>query len=168
MKTRDEVYVCLQAFIYWVKPQVYVQHPYWVIISERAGECVGETWQSICRHTCAQYQYTSAGIHDESDVAERVWQTLQDSVRTMTCTPQFQKKKKTDVGLSTCSLVIQSYATQASWQVISPLEFVTGYKPDFSQVRIFGLKSYTFQFKDGWINLRTGSSSASMWVTPRK
>ena len=86
----------------------------------------------------------------------------------MMCTVQFQKEKKMDVALSTCSLVIQSYATQASWQVISPLEFVTGYKPDFSHVRIFGLKCYKFQFKDGWINLRTGSSSASMWVTLRK
>jgi len=27
MKTRDEVYVCLQSFIDWVKSQVHVQHP---------------------------------------------------------------------------------------------------------------------------------------------
>ena len=75
MKTRDEVYVCLQSFIDWVKSQVHVQHPdvkncVRIILSDRPGEYVGGKWQSICRQNCVKYQYTNAGIHEEADVAE--------------------------------------------------------------------------------------------------
>jgi len=100
MKTRDEVYVCLQSCIDWVTTQVHVQHPdvgncVRIILSDRAGEYVGKEWQSICRQNFVKYQYTNAGVHEEADIAERIWQTLQDSMRAMMCTAQFLKKEWT-------------------------------------------------------------------------
>jgi hypothetical protein len=150
MRKRDEVYDILQSFIDWVKTQVHVKNPdvcytVRIILSDRAGEYVSDKWKEICTLNSVQYQYTNTDVHEEADIAERVWQTLQDSVRAMMCTAQFLKKEWTLAFLHAVWLYNRMPHTFLIDK--SPLEYVTGLKPDLTQVKIFGCKAFKFQLK---------------------
>lgn len=150
IRKRDEVYDKLQSFIDWVKTQVHVKKPdvkhcVRIILSDRAGEYVSDKWKEICTLNSVQYQYTNTDIHEEADIAERVWLTLQDSMRAMMCTAQFLKK---EWSLAFSHAVwLYNRTPHDSLSEMSPLEYVTGLKPDLTQVKIFGCKAYKFQLK---------------------
>ena len=47
---------------------------------------------------------------------------------------------------------------------MSPFEFVTGLKPDLSQVKIFGSKCYKFQFKEKRVDKLANMSEQCLYV----
>jgi hypothetical protein len=118
-----------------------------IILSDRAGEHVGKEWQSICRQNFDKYQYTNAGVHEEADIAERSWQTLQDSMRALMCTAQFLKTEWT-LAFQHAVWLHNRMPHKQHGNTISPFEFVTGLKPDLAQVRMIGVKCYKFQIKE--------------------
>jgi len=72
-----------------------------------------------------------------------------------------------DVGLSTCSLLIHSRGTQASWQtklVHVSLAQVLNQSFHMSGSLVPSVINFNSK-KNGLINLRTGPNSASTWVT---
>ena len=168
MKTRDEIYKYLQAFIDWVKSQVHVRFPdvrncLRIILSDRAGEYIGEEWQSVCRKNSVKYQYTNAGAHEEANVAERIWQTLQDSMRAMMCTAQFQKKEWT-FAFRHAQWLYNRTPHSHHGNSLSPYEYVTGLKPDLSKVRIFGCKCYKFVFQQNRTDKLDYRSKACFYI----
>jgi hypothetical protein len=109
------------------------------------------------------YQYTNAGVHEEADIAERIWQTLQDSLRAIMCTAQFLKKEWT-LGFQHAVWLYNRIQHNHHGNKISSFEFVTGLKPDLTQVRIFGAKCYKFQSKDRRVDKLAKSSEQCLCV----
>jgi len=131
------------------KCQVHVQHPdvrncVRIILSDRAGEYVGKEWQPMCRHNFVKYQYTDAGVQEEADMAERIWQTLQDSMRATMFTAQFLKGEW-PLAFQHAVWLHNRMPHTHHGNKRSPFEFVAGLKPDLTQVRIFRTKCYRFQ-----------------------
>ena len=76
-----------------------------------------------------------------------VWQTLQDSMRAMMCTAQFQSKEWT-LAFQHSVWLYNRVPHKHHGNKMSLFEFVTGLKPDLSHVKIFGSKCFKFQFKE--------------------
>ena len=152
LKKRDVAYACLQYFIDWVKSRVHVLHPQTkncvrIILSDRGGEYVSDEWKQICTKNNVQCQYTNAGVHEEANIAERVWQTLQDCMRAMMCTAKFTKKEWA-LAFDHAVWLYNRMPHAHHKNILSPSEFVTGLKPNLGKVRVFGTQCFQFQYKE--------------------
>jgi hypothetical protein len=125
----------------------------------RAGEYVGKEWQSIWRHNFVKYQYTNAGVH----MAQRIWQTLQDSMRATMCTAQYMKMQST-VAFQHAVWLYKRMPRKHHGTKLSPFEFVKPLKPDLKQVRIFDAKCLKFQFKERNVDKLANRSEQCLYV----
>jgi len=84
-------------------------------------------------------------------------------MRAMMCTAQFQKKEWT-LAFQHSVWLYNRVPHKHHGNKMSPFEYVTGLKPDLSQVKNFGSKCYKFQFKEERVDKLANRSEQCLYV----
>jgi hypothetical protein len=79
------------------------------------------------------------------------------------CTAQFQKKEW-GLAFHHAQWLYNRTPHNQHGNKLSPFEFVTGLKPDFSKVRVFGCKCYKFQFKHNRVDKLDQRATSCLYV----
>ena len=149
LKTRDEVYESLKSYILWVKRQSHLtkltqQNTKMSIIqSDKGGEYTSKEWDRICGENGIETKFTSAALHEDAAIAERVWETLQDSMRAMMYAAKFLKNEW-PLAFGHAAWLGNRVPHPHLTNLMNPFEFVTGKKPDLRKVRVFGAVAYAY------------------------
>ena len=157
LKKRSDIYEAFKQYIIWFEKEYNKQEPlirreikeivYSSNIRElqtdQAGEYTGTEMEAICDMYRIKQRFSSAYLHENAAIAERIWETLQSMVRAMLHTATFPKSLWPIAFRHAAYLHVRLPHAKFNDQY-TPYEKFYNKKPDLSNVKVFGCTAYAF------------------------
>jgi transposase InsO family protein len=159
LKKRSDIYDAFKDYITWFEKEYNKTDPvrreikeivYSVKIkdlqSDQAGEYTGTEMEAICNMYRIKQRFSSAYLHENAAIAERIWETLQDMVRAMMYTAEFPKYLWPLAFRHAAYLYVRLPHSKFNNEC-TPYEKFYNTKPDLSTLRVFGCIAYAYTDK---------------------
>jgi len=129
--------------------------------SDNGGEFTSNEFSSFLKTEGVRHEFTVPKCSEQNGVAERMNHILVEMIRAMLCDATLPQQFWAET-LST-AVYLRNQSPTKSLSGMTPIEALTGEKPNFQHLRIFGFVAYSHVPKDEWHKLDSKARKCWLW-----